>query len=350
MVPYYLLYAYLVSVNYLKIKNKVKWKYLFIPIFILLSLRHPSMGYDLGYYRSYGYLASFEYLSSLSFENVLKIGGFQNYEFGFIIFNKIVSMILPNEQFFLTICAFLSFFPIAFLIKKYSKNYFLSIIVYLGLPSFLIMYSGLRQALAIGLTVFSFNYIFEKKLIKFIIIVFIASFFHFSSILFLSAYPIYYLRLSRKIRLATVLIVPLFVLFRVPLYKMFTELIGQSPTLNFNNSFTLLIVFTAIYILMLIFTNNDHKLDGWINLFYIACLVQSLASLNSIVLRVGYYFMPYLCIALPNLIIRRKAISISEYRVWYLLVVICFSLFGLYSIYITDWAQAYPYSFFFQKI
>jgi cbb3-type cytochrome oxidase subunit 3 len=127
-------------------------------------------------------------------------------------------------------------------------------------------------------------------------------------------------------------------------------LLKQSATVDNNASFTLLLVFTLIYILLQFFAYKNNESIGFSNLFYIASLVQALASVNNIVIRVGYYFMPYLCIALPNLIVRRKKISVVEYRAWFMIVVICFSVFGLYSIYSTYWAQAYPYKFFLQEI
>lgn len=131
MIPYYLLYIVLIFVDLLKI-NKItdKWILYFTPIFLLLALRHPSMGIDLGYFRSYGYLHSFDYISKLSYINVLRIGSFSNYEFGYVLFNKFVSMIYPSRQLFLAICAFLSLYPFARLFKRYSNNSLLSFIIF----------------------------------------------------------------------------------------------------------------------------------------------------------------------------------------------------------------------------
>lgn len=335
----------------LKVNRVISKEYLYFSIiFLLLALRHPSMGIDLGYSHPYGYLSSFDYIAALPISSVLRVTSFQNYEYGYILFNKLVSIIYPNRQLFLATSAFLSIYPFAVLVKRYSRNEFLSFIIFLGLPMFLIAYSGLRQSIAIGITMYSFKFIIDKKLIKFILTVFLASSFHYSSILFLSAYPVFHLKMNRYIRSASVLVIPLFVVFRFSLFNIFSRLLKQGASVDNNASFTLLLVFTLIYILLQFFAYKNNESIGFSNLFYIACLVQALASVNSIVLRVGYYFMPYLCIALPNLIVRRKKLSVVEYRAWFTIVVICFSVFGLYSIYSTYWAQAYPYKFFFQRI
>lgn len=315
MIPYYLLYIVLLFLNLLKFhKISDKWIFYFTPIFLLIALRHPSMGIDLGYFRSYGYLHSFDYISELPLMSVLRMGSFLNYEYGYILFNKLVSIIYPSRQLFLAICAFLSLYPFARLFKHYSNNSFLSFIIFLGLPVFLLTYSGLRQSIAIGLTAYSFPFIYDKKKFKFFLVVIFASFFHFSSILFLSAYPIYHLKLNRSLRFLSVLIIPVFIAFRFPLFNLFSRLLKQNATVDNNASFTLLIVFTLIYILLQFFAYKNNESIGFSNLFYIACLIQALASVNNIIIRVGYYFMPYLCIALPNLIVRRNKISVSEYR------------------------------------
>ena len=113
-----------------------------------------------------------------------------NFERGFIIYNKLVGFLGTDRQMFLFVTAAVSIVPIMYYLSKNSKNMLLSIIIYLGLPVFLLCFSGLRHAIAIGITSLSMIYIKEKSLVKFILLVLLASTFHFTAIVFLIAYPI----------------------------------------------------------------------------------------------------------------------------------------------------------------
>ena len=73
-------------------KNRTKWYVwmAFILLFLLFALRNPNMGVDLGYGNSTGYLASFKQLNSYSWDKIFTLDGYQNYEWGYIIFNKVI--------------------------------------------------------------------------------------------------------------------------------------------------------------------------------------------------------------------------------------------------------------------
>ena len=181
-----------------KKKNMLLCGVFFILIFLILALRHPSMGIDLGYGTSYGYLSSFSYLSRLPIKELIMLNGYLNYEMGYILLNRLIGVVSNDQQFFLACCAFISLLPVSYVIWKKSDNICLSYFIYLGLPVFLLLFSGIRQSIAIGLCFYSIIYIQEKKLFKFVAIIIIATLFHSSAIIFLISYPLYYLKVSLK--------------------------------------------------------------------------------------------------------------------------------------------------------
>ena len=199
----------------------------FAGVFLLLSLRHPSMGVDLGYNRWYGYLVSFDKLSSMSLREVLALGEWQNYERGYIIFNKLVGMIAQNRQFFLSACAFVALAPICALICRRSKDAVLSCFVYLGLPVFTLLYSGLRQVIAIGIIMGALYAIQKKKPLPFLLLVLLAATFHKSALIFLIAYPLYYLRVNRAMRVAALAVLPICYVLRMPMMELLVKLLGR---------------------------------------------------------------------------------------------------------------------------
>lgn len=362
MAIYYSLYALLIlaaifQTNFVKDQcgKRVYCFFSFFIIFSVLAFRHPSMGVDLQYGKAEGYLGMFEIIGNSSWDKVLHYE-FLNYEKGYTIFCKLISLISNSQQTLLVACAFISISSVSYLIYKYSENCLLSFLVYLGLPAFLMNYSGLRQTVAIAITLFSYIFIRNKKPIIFILTVLLASTLHKSAIVFLAAYPIYYLKAMGKMRWMTVGLLPVVYLLRNPLFSVLSRLFKDDAVPDNNSAVTLFLVFSAVYIFTAIYTdkNNIHN-EGLLNLFWVACICQAFGGVYSTAIRVGYYYMIYLMLLIPKVLINIKT-KINDngqtYAVVTWVVYVCFGLFGLYSIYIseTSWAMANPYHFFWQVI
>lgn len=320
-----------------------------VAVTAVIAMRHPSMGIDLQYGSDGGYLGSYHKISELSFRELLSLKGWQNYEWGYILFNKFLSCISDNEQVLLAACAMLSILPIGLLIGLYSRDYCFSMLVYLGLPCFLITFSGLRQGIAIGICCLSYPFIKRKKWIPFLLLVFLAWLFHSSSILFLVVYPLYHLKLKKWQRLLGIpVLVPLFLL-RYRLFDFAVKLLGWSDKPDYNNSYRLFLVFVLVYLFCVVFWNKEDEESGaFLNLFYLACVVQCFGGVYSIAMRFSYLFMIPLAIALPNIVDGLK--DKKYYALFRFGICGAFLLFGLYSLYNGSWAQSYPYHFFWQTV
>lgn len=319
----------------------------FLAITTMFALRHQSMGVDLNYLGPYGYLANFDKMSNIQWNEIFHVN-IMNYERGYIILSKIVNSICNNRQFFMAICSIFSILPIAILISKESLSPAISFIVYMGLPVFLINYSGLRQALAIGICAISMIFIKEKKLIKFIITVFLATTFHYSSFLFFFAYPLYHIKLKDTVRYISVILIPFFYIFRVSIFNILSKILKENAVATENDSGVLLIVFALVYIFCIIYTDGSDEQNGLMNLFLIACICQTFGNIYQTAMRVGYYFMISLILLIPSVLMRMKLES--NKAVFTIIVIIAFVAFGLYSIFSSTWAMAYPYYFYWQTI
>lgn len=317
-------------------------------LFLLFALRHQSMGNDLRYLSTNGYLGSFDILSGFSLKQVIKIDTFLNYEKGYIIFNKLVSVIYNNRQFFLAVVAFCALYPVYRLIKKNSPYPVVSYYIFFGTPVFLMYFSGLRQILAIGICVIAFTFVQKKKPIWFIVLVLLATTFHYSAFIFLAAYPLYYLKINKNKRIASIVILVIVYVLKRPLFSIFSTWFKESAEVEENGAITLLIVFILIYTLGIIFYKDDEQLNGYMNLFYIACIAQCFGGLYNTALRVGYYFMIFLPLLLPRLVLKME--EESNRKIFIGGILICFGLFGLYSISTSTWAMSNPYYFFWQSV
>lgn len=354
MITYFALYALLFFSSWALKKFGKRYKYHkrfticgFVLVSSVIALRHPSMGWDLGYGNVFGgYLESFDRINGFSWQEVLNIERFQNYEYGYIVFNKLIGSICNNQQFFLAICAIVSIVPVFYFIYKRSDDSRLSVLIYLGLPVFMLLFSGLRQAIAIGICVLSILFIQNKKPVGFMLLVLFAMLFHSSAATFLFAYPAYYIKLNKSFRIVSVFLLGIIFAFRKTIFPVLCEWFGYNDvTMDNNGAITLFLVFIAIYVYCFLFGSKaDH---GYLNLFYIACICQAMAGLHNTVLRVSYYYMLALVILLPSVIKNTKDNTVQI--ISKIVVPICFIAFALFSFYNSSWAEAYPHYWFWQN-
>lgn len=349
---YFAIYALETLLGYV-VDDEKKRKTLFCLIsgaivILLIGLRHPSMGIDLGYlWKDTGYLSSFDVINTYSWSELFEMEGFLNYEKGYVLLNKVIGTIYDDWQFLLFVCAVLSIAPIFFYIKRKSTLPLLSVFILMGLPVFLMSYSGLRQAIAIAITVWSVKYIEEKRVIPFILAVLFASTFHKTALVFLVAYPLYYVRMNDLWKLVTVLFLPVVFVFKEPLFEVLSKLFKDNAVANETGAITLFLVFCAVYIYLILLNKKfDETQNGVVNLFYVACVCQAFGGIFQTAMRVGYYFMIYLIVALPNTITQNK--NKQEYQTNYIIILLAFLIFGLYAIRYSTWEMAYPYYFFWE--
>lgn len=85
-----------------------------------------------------------------------------------------------------------------------EKKYFhLSILIYFATIFFILDMSGIRQCLALSIVLYSFKYLNEKRNTRYLLLVALASMFHFSALVFLIA-P---LLIAKEIKLSSLLII-----------------------------------------------------------------------------------------------------------------------------------------------
>lgn len=330
-----------------KWKKDMKWYVIltFGALIVLLGLRAETMGYDLLPIYDPGYLPSFESINQYSWMEVLTMDSFYNYEKGYVIFNKLVGSIWVNRQFFMFVIAIISIAPVGICVYKYSSMPLMSVIVYLGIPTFMILFGTLRQAIAVGITMLSFIMIRERKPWKFILLVLLASTFHSSAVVFLAAYPIYHIKLSKHAQVVALLLLPVIWAVKVPLFSLITKILYGEVYLDDNGAITLFLIFAVIYLFGILYGNrsNPHT-SGLMNLFWVACAVQAVAGVYSTVNRVGYYYVMYLILLLPEIYEDMRSSSKPwQKKILIIGITVCFMLFGYYQIMTTEWSVSCPY-------
>ena len=354
MVTYYVVYIFIFA-SYAFIgrvkgdkqkKNRAKEILLFGTVFILLALRHPRMGTDLGYGNAIGYLHSFQVLSRYSLKEIILLNGYLNYEPGYLVLNKLISLVSTQDTALLLVCALIPLALIGYYYYKKSDDLLFSFVIFLGLPSFLILFSGLRQGIALGICTIALGLIDEKKPVKFIVTVVIASLFHSSAIFVLLSYPVARIRMIRRNRWISLGLLVIVFMFRSPIFSTLARILRPTALLTNSGAITLLIVFVVIYIFCFLLGRDDEENNSLLNIFYLACICQCFAGIYATALRVGYYFMICLPILLPRVI--NQQTDVKTYKISKATVFLVFVVYGLYSIATTSWAMANPYHFFWE--
>ena len=317
-------------------------------IIIMLGLRAQFMGGDLLKGLQPGYLPSFDEINELSLIQVLQTKSWYNYERGYIIFNKLIGIIYNNRQFFLFACAFCGIAPIAYVVYKHSKDPLMSVIIFMGLPTFVTQFSTLRQAIAMGITFLGMHFVMEHKPIKFVITVFIASMFHGSAILFLLAYPLYYYKNTRKKIVVNIAILGAVFILRKPLYDVYCIVAYGQTYPPEGGAINLVLFFMAIYMFAALFADIENEVaNGYLNLFWLACAFQILSNVYTEITRQGYYFNLALIILLPEVFMDMKKSTKPWTRYLAIGVLTVFFIgFGYFEIATTSWSVSNPYVFF----
>lgn len=153
-----------------KTSNNKYGKYVFIILFLVSAFRF-DVGYD--------FMMYWDFLTSTAIDFKTLHNG--NFEFGNILLFKI-SRLLDIPQFFFISTSFIIITSIYITLKNYSADFSISTLFFLALPIFFFNSLGIvRQFVAISIVFYGVRYLLSKEIIKFFLIVLLASLFHKSA-------------------------------------------------------------------------------------------------------------------------------------------------------------------------
>lgn len=318
-------------------------------LILILGFRSEYNGLDLHNSLGTGYFYFYDIINKDSFLEILQNFGkkkYANFEIGFVLFCKFIGTLCSNHQIMLFASALVSVVPVGYYIYKNSKNAWLSMMVYTALPFFGPAYfSAIRQGIAIGFVVYSYELIKRKKLIGFILVILLASTFHSSAIVTLVAYPMYHFRMDREsLMIGGLVILGAVFLLRIPLFLVLARIVDEDAQMTASSAVNLFLLLTFLYILCVAFKRQqDDNMRGSVNLFWIACAAQSFSGISNMAGRVAWYFMPVLIILIPNLVVDMQIKEKAIRRPAICLAGLLAGVMGLAVLRYDSIAAAYPY-------
>lgn len=274
----------------------------FVVYLFLLCFRATSVGIDtINYVDRY-----FHPFHSMSWREVFN---FSADEPGFSLFVKLVTVITANEHVFMALTALISVIPVMILYRRESREAAVCCSFFMISLLFEIFFSGMRQGIAVGLTVPAYYFTKNKKIIPFLLIVALACTFHVSAVMMLFIYPIYHAKITGKWLWVVVPAMGLIFYYNRQIFTVLFQLLGgkyfekYSTLYGTTNQYGLLILFvliSAYSIFMMDPEIADEDDIGLRNILLLATVIQCFAPLHNIVSRLNYYYILFIPIAITR--------------------------------------------------
>lgn len=211
---------------------------IFLACFLFFLAVFVGISDMLGGYDRYIYGEVFDTIADITTRkgNYITSGSFLffNGEYGYSLLNILISFITENRYIFILAITIIIYLCLFLSLKKYAENYPFALILFLGLW-FFFSFTYLRQVLGATIVWLSIQYIIDRKLWKFLAVMFIGFSMHNSAIIFLPMYFIPIKKYSPKTIIGIALI--LVVIGASPLPNILFQFYGDAAVIERNNEY-----------------------------------------------------------------------------------------------------------------
>lgn len=336
-------------------KHNLSIVFFLITFFLVLSLRHPTIGRDILRYKYY-----FEVHSSLPLSAHLKF----EVEILFNILNWIIGHITQNFQFYIFVISAICVIPLLLVYAKEREHGFLMAILFMNMPTFIMSFSGVRQVIAMSIGLLAYRCVQKKKIIPYLLLCVLSIGFHHTGFMLFFLYPTYYLRFNRR---ALKYIIPGFVFFYIFNGRIFNALtdvlsliMGEEydVEINYNGAITMLLLFLVMCIVSYVFTDEDQmdtETMGLRNYLVIATFLQCFTSLHVLAMRMNYYFIIFIPLAMVKVVKNIEKRSKKDALLIEGVMIAFFTIYYLYNTYNScktglSALDTYPYRAFWNQM
>lgn len=331
-------------------RNKITIVMFFMGLFILLALRDISVGMDLTEYKSI-----FERSGHTSFSKLRDL----KWEIGYTIYNKFVYLISKEYRLFLILTALITLIPICILYSKEKRYSVLLIALFINMPCFLIIFSGLRQAIAISIGVVAYMAIENNKIVLSALLIMLAVCFHISAFILVLLYPMRFLKIKTKHLLYIAPAMAIIYIFKIQIFNVILNFVPKSYIRFYGDvqqtgAFGMLMLFLLFLVFSFIILDENlmSKRDYFMrNILLATTIFQFFVPIHGLIQRGSYYFLIFVPISILSVVQapKRRLKNISDIAV---IVMGCFFL--LYFFYNASFStdnllNVFPYKFFWSN-
>jgi len=315
-----------------------------ILLWSIQAFRAYSVGTDL-----VGYIPFFSNSGHRSFD-------LDSAEIGYSYFNVLIYRYISHDPtVFLSFVSAALLIPVSIIFKNYSKIPALSYIILASFVIYIFSFSALRQAIAIGITTLGYLFVERKKLIPFLGLVFLATLFHSSALIFVIVYPLCnWINMTTKkyiigcciggvllFSLKSILnyIIPLIFADNQERYMGYYE---NNVAAAYNLAILIFLFFLSTFLV-----KNPTKTDlNMRMIIFIGFWCQCLGLISPVAPRIGFYFFAFIGVALANVVAEFSVVR--QNRTIASIVISLFMVWFFFSKYTNGYLDVIPYKFIWE--
>lgn len=276
-------------------------------------------------------------------------------DFGFGFLTKISIILFRNFQGILIVTSFIFMFLSYYSIIKYSNRPVLSLILFFTTNVYFVSMNMIRQSIATAIFIYSIKYIKQRKLLPYLLCIFVAFSMHTMALLYLPMYFLYNIELNKK---SISIYITLLIAFKFLLIDTLIKLVLKIPyfakyfgwyfssskynTGNFN--FIGLSICICILLFLIIIYKSAKKDKNYQILLWNQIIAFSLLMLSSnlpLMQRTSWLFTFPIYIFLPDMF---KYIKNSKNRLFtYFFINLGYISYMFITIFVLRYNEVFPY-------
>lgn len=352
-------------------EEKENFKYILLVTVLMFCVYGLRDAYSIGNDSSSSYLHGFQGMAGLSWKGMPNLSNWLSIEdFGgnhagherSVAFQWLMKLIYDfsdgDYQWFVGIVALFVMIAVAQFVQRYSPSPVQSFLYYFGLLFYTMMFNTLKQSIAMAIVLFAFNAIVDRKLIRFLLLVWVASLFHFPALVFLPAYWIANMRLDKTYLLFLAALFIVTYLYRNQMVDWMTDTY-DTEIYNYSMRFLAnkVIVMILIIIAALIIrppSAADRIYSYLLMIVGIATVIQTFASYSNTFERLADYYFQFAIVFIPmvfeDVTTERQYLNMRELtliRRTGPYFICAFAIWRFLDSTVND-PTLYPYQFYFQ--
>lgn len=280
-----------------------------VQLILLVGLRAEQIGID-----TQSYAIRFGRYKEYSLTQIFR-DTFQ--EKGFSLLIKVIGFLTDNFQWFAFFVAVLSVVPTIYVIRKFSSEPFLSIILYIVFDYYASTFSLMRQVLAYNICMIGYLFIRKRKFVWFVITVLIAAQFHESAYIFLPAYFLGRVKINKTTIFVTLLTVAVVLRFNNQIGSFIIEHIFTEYALVKTGAggwlaMCFLITLFGLLIYPEVKSKRGNDIDGLYMFLFVGMIFMMFSNITQNAMRIANYYYAYVILFIPEVLyaVRKKRLLV----------------------------------------
>lgn len=238
----------------------------------------------------------------------------RNFGFGWLM--KIFSQLTDkNFQIFLFFISAVVGIILAVIIYRYSSKPWLSYLVWNCMGFYIFGFSAIKQVLAMSLIMLSLTCIFEKKAIKFILLVLLAGTIHIPALVFLPAYWVCKLKMNMKSMALYVAAIGFVFVFKDRIVDIMSSTYYEETDFNGDGQ---LIGGRFIMIVLLLVGGyilngfNEERFQYVFNIIAVAAILQLFSGYDNVFTRLADYYFQFSILFIPLIFYNKNYLNVPN--------------------------------------